>query len=170
MASLDPGAYESRKGMTEVCLSCESTLVVVYVFFAVRFLSTLYYLISNLKRKYSMNLKFKALVLAASMMAAPVFAADIATDLAVIGASTDLAATDLPGLNAVVMAEDISAVAYDGYNVGYISQQGDGNYALIDQTGGTGNYAAILQTADNPVAVGVIAQNGNGNRASINQH
>ena len=117
-----------------------------------------------------MKLKFKALVLVASLFAAPAFAADIATDIGVIGASTDLAATDLPALNLAVMAEDISAAAYDGYNVAYISQQGDGNYALIDQTGGTGNYASIQQTADNPIAVAVIVQNGNGNRASVNQH
>jgi len=117
-----------------------------------------------------MKLKLQALALVATLMAAPAFAADIATDIGTIGASTDLGA-DLLTTSAAAMAEDISAPAYDALNVAYVAQVGDGNYALIDQNGaGTGNFAAINQSAAAGLSVGVIAQNGNGNRAFINQH
>jgi hypothetical protein len=115
-----------------------------------------------------MKLKLQALALVATLMAAPAFAADIATDIGTIGASTDLGA-DLLTTSAAAMAEDIASPAYDALNVAYVAQ--DGNYALIDQNGaGTGNFAAINQSAAAGLNVGVIAQNGNGNRAFINQH
>jgi hypothetical protein len=55
-------------------------------------------------------------------------------------------------------------------NVGLISQTGDGNIAYINQSGGTGNFAAIIQdTSAGSTGVGYIMQSGASNRAVINQ-
>lgn len=57
-------------------------------------------------------------------------------------------------------------------NVGIVYQSGDGNIGAIDQSIGTGNFAAIIQASASSSggAVGYIIQSGNANRAVVYQH
>ena len=117
-----------------------------------------------------MKFKISALVLAASMFAAPAFADN--TDIAAVAAGM-FAATDITAFTAandVVLAAsvDLATAAYADSNVALIAQLSDTNFAVVDQLG-TNNYAAVAQqTAAFNVAV--ISQQGIGNRASVNQH
>ena len=121
-----------------------------------------------------MKLTFKAIALVAAMSASSAFAAG--------GGDFDPTAnfSDITAIDNAAVTTEITAALADTYavdtgvfaqNVAIIGQVGDGNFALIDQQGGTGNFAGILQDAStNGANVGVIQQTGNFNRAFINQH
>ena len=113
-----------------------------------------------------MKTTFKAIVLAAtlSMIAGSAFADNY--DLSSV---TDLS-LDFAGRNdaVIAIAADLATVGDD--NAVVINQSGDMNYALVDQSGGTGNLAVIMQDSSNNPNAAVVAQVGNGNRAVVNQH
>lgn len=117
------------------------------------------------KERTTMKKSFKAFVVAASlsMVAGSVFAG---TDLSSV---TDVT-LDFTGRNdgILAIALDVSTIPED--NVAFINQQGDGNFAMIDQSSAAGNVAAIMQDSSNNANSAYIAQVGAENRAIINQH
>jgi len=120
-----------------------------------------------------MKLKFNALVLAASMIAAPAFAADYAVSALDVTA-TAFDATIVPGIAGTEIAAYAFAGAIYDENVAIIGQVGDNNFAVIDQdsTAGYGNVALINQNNAGVITgqVAFIGQLGNNNFAFINQH
>lgn len=112
-----------------------------------------------------MKKSFKALVVAAtlSMVAGSVFAG---TDLSSI---TDLT-LDFAGRNEAIMTIALDTATIPEDNVAVINQQGDGNFAMIDQSTAAGNVAVIMQDSANNANSAFIAQAGAENRAIINQH
>ena len=58
-------------------------------------------------------------------------------------------------------------------NIALVNQNNPNNieaYAYIDQSGGSGNFAAIMQDDSASAAAAVVFQVGSGSRAIINQH
>lgn len=95
--------------------------------------------------------------------------ADIASQADIASMLTDVAT------GATVTSINGSSAAFYTQNTALISQDSTGNslgsYALIDQTGGDGNLAIIVQAAAGAAAaVGVVYQNGSNNVALIKQH
>ena len=120
-----------------------------------------------------MKFNLKALVLAASVIAAPAFAAG--------GADFDSTVnfSDITAISIDSVSEEANAALADTFdptagiyaqNVAMIAQTVDGNWALVDQQGGTGNFATVMQDGTNIANVAVVSQNGNFNRAFVNQH
>jgi hypothetical protein len=115
----------------------------------------------------------KAIALLVAMSASSAFAAG--------GADFDPSVnfSDITALDGQVALEITEALAdtFDvatgvyAQNVALIAQIGDGNFALVDQQGGTSNTAGIIQDASaNGANVAVVQQTGNFNRAFVNQH
>ena len=111
----------------------------------------------------------KAIALLVAMSASSAFAAG--------GADFDPTANfgDITAITSDSVATEISGALADTFdvatgvfaqNVALIAQIGDGNFALIDQQGGTANFAGVIQDASaNGANVAVIQQTGNFNRA-----
>jgi hypothetical protein len=102
--------------------------------------------------------------------------ASIATILAFTASSTlalDLGITaDMQDFITAIDPAEVgftSGASSSGLNVGLISQTGEGNIAYINQSGGAGNFAAIIQDTTAAAGVGYIMQSGSSNRAVINQ-
>ena len=116
----------------------------------------------------------KAIALLVAMSASSAFAAGGADfdPTANFGDNTaitsDSVATEISG--ALADTFDVATGVF-AQNVALIAQLGDGNFALVDQQGGTANFAGIMQDASaNGANVAVIQQTGNFNRAFVNQH
>lgn len=80
--------------------------------------------------------------------------------------------SDFAARNVQINAELASGAKY-GENVVLINQingNGHDTYAYVNQSGGTGNVAAIMQDARVNSATAMVFQAGSGNRAVINQH
>lgn len=79
---------------------------------------------------------------------------------------------DFAGRNAQIKV-DLAAGTKYSENVVLINQisgPGHDTYAYVNQSGGTGNLAVIMQDARVNSASAMIFQSGSGNRAVINQH
>lgn len=79
---------------------------------------------------------------------------------------------DFAGRNAQINAQ-LAAGTRFSENLVLINQiNGDGHdtYAYVNQSGGAGNFAVIMQDARAHSASAVVFQVGSGNRAVINQH
>jgi hypothetical protein len=89
-----------------------------------------------------------------------------------INTSTLTATADFAVRNTEIIALAAASNQYTE-NVALVNQLSPGGiqaYAYIDQSGGTGNLAAIMQDASVHAAVAVVFQSGSGSRAIINQH
>ena len=111
-----------------------------------------------------MNFKLKLALVAtaASLLAAPAFAADgfDTTTALTADAVFELAVTELSA---------VPVLSGDG-NVALIAQEGTGHIAYIDQSGTDGlNFAAIAQAATLTTDIASITQAGTLNRASVFQ-
>ena len=134
-----------------------------------------YFHIPNPEWSYIMKkFSLKAIALLVAMSASSAFAAggadfDPTANFGDITAITsDSVATEISG--ALADTFDVATGVY-AQNVALIAQVGDGNFALIDQQGGTANFAGVIQDASaNGANVAVIQQTGNFNRAFVNQH
>ena len=115
----------------------------------------------------------KAIALVVAMSASSAFAAggsdfDPSVNFSDITALDGAVATEIGG--ALADTFDVATGVF-AQNFALIAQIGDGNFALIDQQGGTANFAGIMQDASaNGANVAVIQQTGNFNRAFVNQH
>ena len=85
---------------------------------------------------------------------------------------------DITALSADSITSEINsamAIAYAGsdgaytQNTALIAQSGDGNYASIEQQGGSGNFVGIVQDASNGANFAIVGQNGSNNFVYFNQ-
>lgn len=117
-----------------------------------------------------MKFQFKKLaaVAAFSMIAGSSFAAsfDLATAALDVATSPDFL-TRSAAITAIAIT---TPTAYDD-NVAVVNQGelGGPNFAYVDQSGGAGNFAAVMQDGTNPASA-VVLQVGSLNRAIVNQH
>ncbi|MFI4939232.1 MAG: hypothetical protein ACHP7O_02620 [Burkholderiales bacterium] len=91
---------------------------------------------------------------------------------ATIDTSALTALSDFTSRNAEIIALANTSNQYTE-NVALVSQNNPNDiatYAYIDQSGGSGNFAAIMQDTSVHSAVGIVLQVGSGSRAIINQH
>ncbi len=118
-----------------------------------------------------MKTSIKALVLAAtlSLIAGSSFAYDLTSLQTII---PDLTVDSLDIANASVAAQ-ASTLAYEGSaanNTVVVIQLADGSFGYVEQTGGVGNLATIMQDSSSNPSVAIVSQNGNANGAMVYQH
>jgi len=114
-----------------------------------------------------MKLNIKTIVLAASLSfigTSAFAAADIVVGTDVIVDST---AIDLAANNTWALTVDNSGFAN---NNAVIVQNGDGNYAAVEQATGTGNLVVIGQDSSTSPTFALVTQNGAINVAVVYQH
>ena len=93
-------------------------------------------------------------------------------DLSNFESKTLTTASDFAARNVEINALGAAKNKFDE-NVALINQMdvaGHTTFASIDQSGGSGNFAAIMQDARVNSASAMIFQVGSGNRAMVNQH